>query len=198
MPLEEIHPTPKSPKEQFQDGSQILNFTVGDFWQWNQSDLIENRNRGILAEFIVKKALNIKSETRIEWDNYDFATDDNIKIEVKSAAYIQAWKQTKPSRISFDISPKQAILPDGNLSTDYKRWADIYIFCLLHHQDQATINPMDLSQWTFYLVTAAALDQHYPGQKTIGLWGIERITHQKCTYSELKEGFEIVRLHART
>ncbi len=86
-----------------------------------------------------------------------------------------------------------------NLRLDeFKRQADIYIFCLLHHQDQDSINPMDLSQWTFYLVTAAALDQHYPRQKTIGLWGIERITHQKCTYSELKEGFEIVRLHART
>jgi len=33
--------------EKFQIKNQPMNFEVSDFWSWNQSDLIENRTRGI-------------------------------------------------------------------------------------------------------------------------------------------------------
>ena len=46
-----------------------------EFWIWNQSNLIENRTRGILAEYIVKEALCIKDGLRIEWDSYDLMTN---------------------------------------------------------------------------------------------------------------------------
>ena len=82
-----------------------MDFHLSDFWSWNQSDLIENRTRGILAEFIVKKALNIDSERRVEWDNFDLITNTGKKLEVKSAAYIQSWEQSKFSDIKFGISP---------------------------------------------------------------------------------------------
>jgi hypothetical protein len=44
-----------------------------EFWQWSISDLVSNVSRGVLAEFIVAKALEINtvSNVRDEWAAYD-------------------------------------------------------------------------------------------------------------------------------
>jgi hypothetical protein len=193
MDLDKITTAAKDPNDHFHFGQQSLGFSVLDFWQWNQSDLIENRTRGILAEFIVKQGLGIHNPTRSEWDVFDFETADRLKIEVKSAAYIQAWRQRKLSLISFNIAPTYALLDDNAYALEPKRQADIYIFCLLHHQDQATINPLDLSQWTFYLVATATLNHCFPTQKTIGLNALTRIQHHRCDYAQLKAGLDLVK-----
>lgn len=37
--------------------------------------------------------------------------------------------------------------------TDLLRQADVYDFCLLDHKDLATIDLLDLAQWTFFVVS---------------------------------------------
>lgn len=187
MNLKEIEISQKNANEKFRLNGHSLDFKLVDFWAWNQSDLIENRNRGILAEFLVRQALGLKTPTRIEWDAFDLKTDNGLKIEIKSAAYVQAWKQKKYSSISFDIKPTKTLLEDNNYSTLQKRHSDIYIFCLLHHKNQDTIDPMNLEQWTFYLVSTLTLDRELPKQKSIGISTIETIPHEKCTFIEIKD-----------
>ena len=53
--------------EPFTSGGAGLPFTITEFWQWNQSQLLENNLRGVLAEFIVRKALGIEDDGRKEW-----------------------------------------------------------------------------------------------------------------------------------
>jgi hypothetical protein len=66
--------------------------TLLDFWQWAYSDLLSNTNRGRLAEFIVARALSLGlTDVRIEWDAVDLVTPTGVKVEVKSAAYLQSW-----------------------------------------------------------------------------------------------------------
>ncbi|MBK9249342.1 MAG: hypothetical protein IPM69_14825 [Ignavibacteria bacterium] len=192
MELEEIKITPKAHNESFKFGGHNLNFRVVDFWIWNQSNLIENRNRGILAEFIVRQALEITTPTRLEWDSFDLLTDKGVKIEVKSAAYIQSWKQRKYSNISFDISKTKSLLLDNKYSTECSRQSNIYIFCLLHHQEQQSIDPLNLEQWTFYIVPTEVLEANFPIQKTISLSTLERISMCKCNFGQLKENFELI------
>ena len=105
MDLAKINVERKNGSEKFQSGNEILNFELSDFWSWNQSNLVENRTRGILAEFIIKKALKIKSESRIEWDNFDLISNKGKKLEIKSSSYIQSWEQERYSDIKFGISP---------------------------------------------------------------------------------------------
>jgi len=185
-----IDATPLEHSERFKFNNESLEISIVDFWKWNQSDLIENRNRGILAEFIVKSALNIDTITRLEWDAYDLESADNCKIEIKSAAYIQAWDQDKLSTIKFDIAPKKQLQEDNSYTDEKVRTADIYIFCHLHHLDQSSINPMELSQWTFYLVLTKVLDEAYPEQKSISISTIETLAYKECNYSNLKDVFE--------
>src|SRR5713226_9413468 len=93
---------PKTGRERFGAGDQMLAFELSDFWRWSMSDLISNATRGRLAEFIVAKALLISTDTvRDEWSAYDLKTPEGIKVEVKSAAYIQSWHQSKLSAINF-------------------------------------------------------------------------------------------------
>lgn len=75
MRLPEINIQRKTGTEEFWFNNKKLNFKLKEFWIWNQSNLIENRTRGILAEYIVKEALCIKDGLRIEWDSYDLMTN---------------------------------------------------------------------------------------------------------------------------
>jgi hypothetical protein len=180
MSLPEIQTEQKSGKEKFLLNGIEQDYSLIDFWSWNQSDLIENRTRGILAEYIVKKALEIKSNDRIEWDDYDIITETGVKIEIKSAAYIQTWEQTKYSNISFDISV--------NKRSNSERKSDFYLFCLLDCKTQNNINPLNLEQWTFFVVETIEINNVLQSQSTITLNSLKRkLKYVECKYSEIKK-----------
>ena len=187
MDLAKINVERKNGNEKFQSGNEILNFELSDFWSWNQSNLVENRTRGILAEFIIKKALKIKSESRIEWDNFDLISNKGKKLEIKSSSYIQSWEQERYSDIKFGISPTVGTIDNPKYDGNKRRWADFYIFCLLIHKDQSTINPLDLKQWNFYILETEILNKHKPEQKTIGLNSLLELKPIKCKFSEIME-----------
>lgn len=144
--------------------------TLADFWRWGASDLLSNAMRGMLAEFIVGSALGcVDGVVRREWDAYDLEAN-GIKVEVKSTAQLQTWPQKDYSKLSFDIS-KTAGWDGGTskwLPGPPRRQANVYVFCVLTADNKATVNPMDLSQWVFYVVATKALDK-LRDQKTITL-----------------------------
>ena len=179
MLLPEIQTEEKSGKESFLFNGIKQDYSLIDFWSWNQSDLIENRTRGILAEYIVKKALEIKSNDRIEWDEYDLITEAGVKIEIKSAAYIQTWEQTKYSNISFDISV--------NKRSKSERKSDFYVFCLLDCKNQNDINPLKLEQWTFFVVKTVEINNVLQSQGTISLNSLKKkLKHIECKFNGIK------------
>ena len=60
--LKELEITKRSGNEKFQNGSNNLDFNLLSFWQWSSSDVVSNATRGILAEYIVGKALGCIKE----------------------------------------------------------------------------------------------------------------------------------------
>jgi hypothetical protein len=136
--LERIQASIKSGEERLTYNEKPLDFALLDFWRWSVSDVLSNATRGRFAEFIVATAMNIdRNQLRDEWSAYDILTPEGIKIEVKSAAYIQSWFQKNLSKISFSTKP--ALYWDSltNKQSDVKkRHADIYVFCLLHHDNK--------------------------------------------------------------
>lgn len=104
MFLDRVAVTLKSGSERFRDGAADLGFDLLAFWQWSRSDLLSNSMRGVLVEFLVARALIADAKgVREEWVSYDLTTDDGIKVEVKSAGYLQPWHQDQLSRVSFVI-----------------------------------------------------------------------------------------------
>lgn len=177
----------KDGNEQFLNaGSDV--YTLRDFWAWAYSDLVDNTERGKLAEFIVAMALGITEGISVSWDKYDLLSKEGIRVEVKTSAYLQSWSQQNLSKISFGIQPTYGW---DSITNEYdieqKRQSDVYVFCVLKHIDQVTLNPLDLSQWEFYVLSTAALNKAVPGQKTISLNKLLNIGAKKCEYATLYE-----------
>ncbi|MGW3007472.1 hypothetical protein ACWC9R_01335 [Streptomyces sp. NPDC001219] len=161
---------------------------LGEFWSWACSDLANNTMRGVLAEYLVATALGAATGTRTEWDTVDIRTPEEWRVEVKSAAYLQSWAQSQLSEISFSIAPASGWdAHTGTTSADVLRRSDVYVFCLLHHQDKQTLDPLDLDQWTFYVLPTRVLDERCPSQKTIRLSRLERLSPMKTDFPGLQK-----------
>ena len=57
-----------------------------------------------------------------------------------------------------------------------ERIADVYVFCLLKHKCQNTINPLDVEQWEFFVVPRSKLDSDCGDSKSIGLNSLSQLT----------------------
>ncbi len=155
-----IEPRRREGDESFHNADRVLDFDVLSFWKWSSSDLVSNATRGVLAEYLVTQALGVAEDSvREEWAAYDLKTPDGTRIEIKSAAYIQSWHQDRLSQIVFRVPKTRAWDKDTNRqSEDTQRQADVYVFALLAHTDQKTLDPLDLSQWEFFVVPTISLD----------------------------------------
>ena len=78
-----------------------LDATVANFWRWAFQRLRDNTMRGILAEFMVAKAVGDQRSLRIAWDNFDAQAPDGTTIEVKCSAFLQSWTQKRHSELVF-------------------------------------------------------------------------------------------------
>lgn len=173
-----------------------LGFTVRDFWQWSSSDLVGNALRGLVAEFLVARAAGVCSAVRSEWDAFDVMTPSGVRVEVKSAAYLQSWAQRAESAISFDIRETVAWNPETNAFSpegERRRQAELYVFALLAHRDKATLNPLEVSQWAFFPLRASILNQHAKSQRRISLKRLEVLGATRCSYGELSEQLAAIR-----
>lgn len=191
-PFPALEVNPLTGDEPFIDSAGPCAFDLLDFWRWMGSDLVSNATRGVLAEYIVAKALACEAGVRTEWDAYDLRTSDGIAIEVKSAAYCQSWGQHEFSKIGFDIAPKrQDNIPGNETNITPRRPADVYVFCVLHHKEQNTINPLDLAQWEFYVLSTHVLDSQRPTQKSIALSPLRKLGAHLSDFAGLREAVTI-------
>lgn len=148
--------------------------------------MVSNATRGRLAEYIIAQAIGAADGVRDEWAAYDLWDPRGISIEVKSAAYIQSWHQERLSTISFNCPKSRAWDPDTNRQSDVsERQAEVYVFALLAHQDQETLDPFDVSQWEFHVVPTAKLDARKRSQHSITLKSLRRLPCDPVAFHDL-------------
>ena len=195
-PLNKYDPEPLHPGTFFTQEGEPAPFSVLDFWVWASSDVLNNTLRGIVAEYIVSRAVSACEPVRVEWNTVDIETSEGIKVEVKSASYLQSWYQDCPSAISFDIPKKKSWDPRTNQWGERQiRHADVYVFCVLAHKDSQTVNPLELTQWEFYVLPTSTLDASLGNQKSVSLSRLERLGAVPLNYDQLRD--EIFRTYAR-
>lgn len=171
------------------DGQQVSNLL--GFWSWAYSNLIGNTERGALAEYIVACALGVQDKERISWDKFDLLSPEGTSIEVKTSGYIQTWQQEKLSTLTFGIQPTYGWDHETNLYESTRtRQAEIYVFCVHKHTDQDTLNPLDISQWDFYLLPTKVLNKKAGSQKRISLPSLIALGAEKCAYQDLHTRIE--------
>ena len=163
---------------------------VSGFHSWAAGNLVDNRNRGIFAEWLVGQALEVidPGDVRKEWDAVDLRYGD-IGIEIKSSGLSQTWHQVKVSTPRFDVS-EQSQWWDSDTDTwgSYdppRRTADMYVFCLHEAVPATNENVVDLSQWRFWIIPTPVLNSELASQKSVGMRTLNRLS-KSVTFSEIK------------
>lgn len=159
-----------------------LDHTVKEFWSYAARDLRSNVLRGVLAEWLVAKAVGA-AEPRPEWDEFDVLTPDSVRVEVKSSAYLQAWPQRDLSEISFSGLRSKKLGPDNRYSDQRTFNADVYVFCVQTAQSHDAYDPLDVSQWAFYVLPQSRVEAI--GQRSIGLARIKSEGAQRVGFDGL-------------
>lgn len=158
-----------------------LEATVRDFWAFAMSDLRTNYVRGYLAEFLVARAVGAVHH-RVEWDAFDVRSPDGTTIEVKTSAYLQVWKQRKLSVPTFSGLWSRVWTSEGGYEPEPSLHADVYVFCLNTPRTHEELNPLDTSQWEFYVISRGQLEA--VGTKTFSLSALAKMT-EPVVYDEL-------------
>ena len=185
--LDQYKPQRRSGDEELPSG------VLRDFWRWIGSDLVGNTTRGLFAEYLVGLAVGALTGkdadgVRDEWAAHDLVTPDGITIEVKSSAYLQTWRQEKEATPRFGIARTQAWdSATGKSSEEKGRWSDVYVFCLLHHRSKATLDPRDVNQWTFFVLSTALVEEKLGDQKGIGLGKLRELGAKEVCFDEIAD-----------
>jgi hypothetical protein len=148
--------------------------TLADFWSW-YSNLYENIQRGIFAEYLVAAALDVTETPRDGWAGYDLHYRHS-KIEVKSSAYLQAWKSRVLSKPSFAIAPREQWDVELQKSSDPVYASDVFVFCLFNERDANAANILDTNQWQFYVVATSVIRRYYCRSKLIKMTALDKLT----------------------
>ena len=190
--LKQIKATIKTGEECISNNGISTQYSLLDFWRWSVSDILSNATRGRFAEFIVATAVGGHPvNLRDEWDAYDFISEDGVKIEVKSAGYIQSWNQKALSKISFSIKKARFWNAVDNMRKgEPSRSADVYVFCHLKHLDQDTIDPLKMEQWDFYVLPTNTLNNYTRSQHSITLNSLVKHT-PAINYSDVSDAVKI-------
>jgi hypothetical protein len=164
---------------------------VGDFWRWAYSDLRTNVVRGVLAEFLVARAVEDPSPLREAWDSLDVKTKSGIKVEVKSSAYLQSWNQHKLSSIIFSGLAGRAWSSETNeLAVERTLRAEVYVFAIHSCQDPDDYDPLRLSDWSFKVMGVNDLAASGAG-RSVTLAFLERYSPETYSYSGLRDAVEV-------
>ncbi|MDP9358717.1 MAG: hypothetical protein M3R02_26250 [Chloroflexota bacterium] len=166
-------------------GEPILpNVNVRDFWAWALGDLRLNANRGMLAQFLVAKAVG---DTRLRddgWGDFDVLTPEGITVEVKSSGYLQSWRQARPSKIVFsELMGRSWSAETGRGATPEVR-ADVFVFAVHTCQDPDAYDPLDLTAWAFYVLPATIIREL--GQKSLSLPRVQSLGGSPLAWADLR------------
>lgn len=153
---------------------------IDRFRRWALGNLVDNRNRGLFAEWLVGEALGVIDEAtpRREWDAYDLMYREK-KIEIKASGRSQSWSQERPSTIRFGIEQRSSswtAASDEWIPHDQPmRFADVYVFCLHQPVPATNDNVADPTCWTFWVIATEVLDHELGSQKSVGMRTLNRL-----------------------
>jgi hypothetical protein len=151
-------------------GAQVIagtGATVHDFWSWAMSDLRANTTRSMLAEYLVARSVGADHRPRVEWDASDVQIPEG-RIEVKAAAYLQAWAQRAPSKITFGGLRARTWSPQMGYSLERSYNADTYVFALLTATAHDQYDALDSAGWQFWVIPAHTIEATNQSSLTLG------------------------------
>jgi len=168
-----------------QDKASLL-----DFWSWAFGDLCDDDVKGIFAEWMVARLLDLPAPRRISWANNDLVTRSGIGIEVKASAYWQSWKRINQNgelkvdaedvdhakaKIRFGgLRARDSVSPALQTGGTRGLKSQLYVFCFQKHWRAAGWDAWQLDQWDFYVLDREQLEREGVGN-SISLAKLKRL-----------------------
>jgi hypothetical protein len=175
-----------SSTKSFHSGGVPLPFNLQDFWKLAAFDLLSNALRGVVAEFLVAKAIDASAATRVEWMPATCVIPNGARLEVRGREFVQTWPQSRLSTPTFDIGREHAWDAATNTySPEPCRASDAYVFALHAHTERTTADALDVLQWQFYVMATATIEARCNGQKRIGLASLRSVCESPVPYLKL-------------
>ena len=172
---------------------------IASYQRWAAGNLVDNRNRGIFAEWLVGQALQAvdANEFRQEWDPWDLQYRD-ARIEVKASGMSQSWSPLRPSQPSFGVAAPLRIwcaqTNEWQQNDQGTRPAHVYVFCLHKPVPATNANVADPTTWDFWVTVpgppAQVLDDKLGAQKTVRPTTLDRLAKRidakRIEWSQIK------------
>lgn len=153
-----------------------------DFWSWAMSDLRANTTRSMFAEYLVANALGADHQPRVEWNSYDVAIPAG-RVEVKAAAYLQAWQQRGLSKIIFGGLRARTWTPAAGYSAAATYNADVYVFALLKATKHDQYDALDTTGWRFWVIGVDRI--RATQQASLSLSRVKQLGGESVSYRDL-------------
>jgi hypothetical protein len=84
----------------------------------------------------------------------------------------------------------------GVQDREAKRQADVYVFALLSHADKATIDPLNVSQWQFYVLPTSFLNARR-SERSITLKKLVKLCGEGIRFQQLAAAVEAAGVHSK-
>jgi hypothetical protein len=167
--------------------------TITEFWQWAHSDLMQNIERGVLAEYIVATLLGVDSNPRVPWLAYDLKMPNEKTIEVKAMSRLQAWYQKNLSNPLVIIKPTRKWDPETNIMENEPRLhSDFYVICYFTAVSHELADPLDLAQWKFFVLPKDRITSILQKRRSISMKFLEELGIEPVAANQLRD--QIVQL----
>lgn len=175
-----------SGSEPFRYSEKPLGLTLADFWRWSESDLLNSLTRTRLAEFIVATALGAHAEgPRDERSSLELVTPEGIEVRVKSGSFLKSFHQRDLSKVVF-IPLVYAAHSHAARSHHAADRPQVYVFALLDHVERATVDPLDLDQWRFFVPATSKLEALVTEQHSLTVPTLDELSAGSVAYGDLK------------
>jgi len=189
--MKSIRPKPQKldPSTRFKEGPDSINRrTISDFWQWAYSDLMQNVERAVLAEYIVAALIGVDNKLRVPWLAYDLKLPNGKTVEVKTMSKLQAWYQKRLSTPRVVIKPTRKWDPKTNLMEDTPKFhSDLYVICFFTAVSHDAADPLNLAQWEFYVLARERIEGFWKERKSISLEFLKEKSIKSTTAFELRD-----------
>ena len=179
-----------SGSEPFRYGGKALGFTLLDYWKWSESDLLNGLTRTRLAEFIVAAALGAHAEgPRDEHSSLELVTPDGIEVRVKSSSFLKSFPQRDLSKVVF-VPQVRLTRSDEAGGPHVPCRAQVYVFALLDHVEKASVDPLDLGQWRFFVPPTSRLEALVAEQRALTVPTLDALSAGSVGYEGLRAAVE--------
>lgn len=172
--------------EFFRCSEKPLGPTLLDFWRWSESDLLNSLTRTRLAEFMVASALGARAVgPRDERSSLELVTPDGVEVRVKSGSFLKSFPQRDLSKVVFNplVRPSSPRAGGGRRASNR---AQVYVFALLDHVEKATVDPLDLDQWRFFVPPTSKLEALVTEQRALTVPALEELSSGSVPCADLK------------